>query len=68
MTRGVGGQSPANIQKFLAGVHYPAKKKDLVSKAKSNDAPPEVMEIIEQLPADQFAGPQEVMKAYGEVK
>ena len=33
MTRGVGGQSPANVQKFLHGIHYPANKDDLIATA-----------------------------------
>ena len=65
MTRGVGGHSPANVQKFLAGVHYPADKETLIEVAKRNHAPPEVMDELINLPGDEFAGPQEVMKAYG---
>ncbi len=68
MTRGVGGQSPANIQKFLAGVDYPADKQALVEQAQNNEAPPEVLDVIKQLPRDEFGGPQDVMKAYGELK
>lgn len=66
MTRGVGGHSPANVQKYLAGIHYPASKQELIDCAKGNKAPPEVMDEIENLPDEQFHGPQEVMKAYGE--
>lgn len=68
MTRGIGGQSPANVQKYLAGVHYPCSKDDLISTAEENDAPAEIMEVIENLPADEFGGPQDVMKAYGEME
>lgn len=68
MARGVGGESPSNVEKFLKGVNYPAKKEDLVQTAKSNGAPSEVMDVIKQLPASQFGGPQDVMKAYGQVK
>lgn len=65
MTRGVGGHSPANVQKFLAGVKYPATKDDLIKSAKGNQAPPEVMDEIENLPDDDYGGPQDVMKSYG---
>lgn len=68
MARGVGGQSPANVEKFLKGVEYPAQKEALVETAEKNGAPSEVMELIKQLPASQFGGPQDVMKAYGQVK
>ncbi len=39
MTRGVGGQSPANVQKFLEGIHYPASKDDLIAAVRKNGAP-----------------------------
>ncbi len=68
MTRGVGGRSPANVQKFLEGVSYPASKDDLIERAEENGAPEEVMETIRSLPADRFGGPQDVMKAYGEIE
>ena len=67
MARGVGGESPANVQKYLKGVDYPAKKRDLEQQAQKNDAPKEIMEVIRQFPEQQFNGPQDVMKAYGEV-
>jgi uncharacterized protein DUF2795 len=66
MARGVGGHSPANVQKFLKGQSYPAGKKDLLKTARENKAPEEVIEMIQNLPQDDFDGPQDVMKAYGE--
>lgn len=67
MTRGVGGQSPSNIQSFLKGVSYPASKGDLVAAGKRNGAPKEVMQVLLDFDDDnEFGGPQEVMKAYGQ--
>lgn len=66
MARGVGGQSPSNVQTYLKGVSYPARKDDLVAAARANGAPQEVMKIIRDLGEDEYGGPQEVMKAYGE--
>ncbi len=66
MTRGLGGQSPANMQSFLKGVSYPARKDDLKRAANANGAPEEIMDLIEKLPGDEFGGPQDVMKSYGE--
>lgn len=67
MTRGVGGQSPANVQSHLKGVDYPARKEDLIRKARENGAPDEVMDILQKLPGEEYGGPQDVMKAYGQV-
>lgn len=65
MARGVGGQSPSNVQSYLSGVSYPASKEDLLTAAKRNGASSEVMEILRGFEDEQFGGPQEVMKAYG---
>lgn len=65
MSRGVGGQSPSNVQSYLSGVSYPASKQDLMAAAKRNRAPREVLEVIEGFDESEFGGPQEVMKAYG---
>ncbi len=65
MTRGLGGHSPANVQKFLAGVQYPARKDDLLRQARQNQAPEDIIEMIESFPGDEYGGPQDVMKAYG---
>ncbi|MGH7905294.1 MAG: DUF2795 domain-containing protein [Candidatus Binataceae bacterium] len=66
MARGVGGHSPANMQKFLRGQKYPAQRDDLLRTAKDNNAPHEIEEWIRNLPEENFGGPQDVMKAYGE--
>jgi Protein of unknown function (DUF2795) len=64
MARGVGGQSPSNVQSYLAGVSYPATKQDLVKAARQNDAPRDILQILEGLDEGKFGGPQDVMKAY----
>ena len=65
MARGVGGQSPSNVQSFLSGVSYPASKQDLLAAAKRNGAPREVIDIIQGFEEPEFGGPQDVMKEYG---
>jgi hypothetical protein len=64
MTRGVGGQSPSNIQSYLAGVSYPATKQDLVKAGRNNGAPRDVLQVLDGLDDEQYGGPQDVMKAY----
>ena len=68
MTRGLGGNSPANVQFYLKGVEYPTDKQTLIEQARRNDAPPEVMQTIQRLDRDEYGGPQDVMKAYGEIE
>ena len=66
MTRGQAGHSPSNVQKYLKGQNYPARREELIQTARKNKAPSEVMEIIKALPEDEFGGPKDVMKAYDE--
>lgn len=49
-------------------MEMPTGKEDLISMARANHAPPEVVEVLQKLPEDQFGGPQDVMKAYGELE
>lgn len=66
MARGVGGESPANIAKYLKGMDFPAKKDDLVSQAKKNDADNTVIETINKMPDKEYGDMSDVMKGYGE--
>ena len=67
MTRGLGGHSPANVTHHLKGIHFPAKKQDLVKQAKKNGAEKDVMEVLNGMPDAEFASIAEVMKAVGDV-
>jgi hypothetical protein len=66
MTRGLGGESPSNVQQYLKGVSYPADKAQLLDQAQRNGAPDEIVRMIEQFDAEEYGGPQDVMKAYGQ--
>lgn len=60
--------SPADIQKYLKGAEYPVSKDELVDIAQENNAPEEVISQIQDLPAEEFGGPQDVMKALGQME
>ncbi len=68
MSHPAGGESPANVQKYLKGVDYPTRKRELVEQARKNAAPKEVLDVIQRFPDQEFTGPQDVMKAYGETR
>jgi len=56
--------SPIEVQRHLKDVSYPATKDELLETARSQDAPPDVEEALEDLPEDsQFDGPDDVMEA-----
>lgn len=60
--------SPAEIQQYLAGMNYPTSKENLQRTAEQNGAPENVISMIRQMPEGEYGGPQDVMKAYGEIK
>ncbi|WP_172461811.1 DUF2795 domain-containing protein [Dyella jiangningensis] len=68
MTRGLGGSSPANVQKYLHDVSYPTDKQTLIKQAERNGAPKEELDVVKQLKDEHYGGPQDVMKNYGEIE
>lgn len=62
MTRGLGGHSPANITHHLKAIHFPAQKRDLLARARENDAGKDILDLLEGLPEREFASIAEVMK------
>jgi len=65
MPRGISGHSPANMAQHLKGIDFPADKQDLLDVAKQNGADEDVLEVIENLPDDEYQSMADVMKAYG---
>jgi hypothetical protein len=55
------------VQKYLRDVNYPASKNELLAQATRNDAPREILDTLKRIPDDEFGGPQDVMKGYGEI-
>lgn len=55
--------NPIELQKHLKGVSYPATKDDLVSTAKGNDAPGEIVNALEGMDGTEYSGPDDVMRA-----
>jgi len=66
MTRGVGGESPANVATYLKGIDYPANKQDLLQHARQNGAEQDVVDVLECMPEQQYGNMADVMKGYGE--
>jgi hypothetical protein len=68
MTRGVGGESPANVATYLKGIDYPASKDQLVEYAQKNGAESAVIDVLSNMPEQEYGNMADVMKGYGEVK
>jgi len=60
--------SPAEVEKSLKGIDYPAKKEDLVKHAQQHGAKQEVLETLRELPEENFNSPIDVSKAIGEMQ
>ncbi len=54
--------NPFQVQKFLKGVDYPVRKKDLVKHAKSNGAPSEIVSLLNSMEDHEFKRPTDVTK------
>lgn len=54
--------NPADIQKFLNGIEFPAGKDELVDHASSEGADPDALDILEQLPEKMYDSPTEIMQ------
>ncbi|HEY3277696.1 MAG TPA: DUF2795 domain-containing protein [Syntrophorhabdaceae bacterium] len=63
-----GKSSPITVEGFLKGVDFPADKKTLVQKAKSNKAPDDVMKTIEKLPEKSYSSPVDISKEIGHMR
>jgi Protein of unknown function (DUF2795) len=66
MTRGLGGQSPANVTHHLKGIDFPARKEELLRCAESNGAEDRILDMIRAMLDQDFDSMADVMKAYGE--
>ncbi len=60
---GGGGKSPAHVQKFLAGLNFPATKKAVIDHARKNRADNNVIQMLEKIPDQEYQNPAEVSQA-----
>ena len=60
--------SPVEVQKYLGGMNYPASKQELIGHARKNNAPDEVIRLLNELSDHQFRTPVDVSKAISQVE
>lgn len=68
MPRGMGGQSSSNIANYLKGIDFPASKDDIVIYAEDNSAPQEVLDVLENLPDQEFNSIADLMQGVGQAE
>jgi hypothetical protein len=59
--------TPIELQKYLKNVAYPARKGDLEKAARNNGAKENILELIKELPDEEYDAPPAVMQAFGEL-
>ncbi len=60
--------NPKEVEKYLKGVDYPARKADLINHVKEKQQEfQQVIAILQQLPGETFNKPTDVAKALGEL-
>ncbi len=59
--------SPAAIERYLKGIHYPAKKGDLLNRAKENSAPSDVINSLNKFEEKQYNSTIDVSKEVGRI-
>ncbi|HUS57904.1 MAG TPA: DUF2795 domain-containing protein [Planctomycetota bacterium] len=60
--------SPAQVEKFLKGIDFPAGKQDIINHAKQNKATDDVMQLLQQMPDKDYASAADVAKEIGKVE
>lgn len=56
------------IQRYLGGIRYPASKSDLIDTAKSNNAPPPVIDILNRMPDKKFEALNQIEEEFGKMR
>ena len=59
--------NPIQLEKYLKGVDYPAKKADIIQQAQKNGADNMVMAVLKELPDQTFDGPTGISKVVGQI-
>ncbi|MBI2934617.1 MAG: DUF2795 domain-containing protein [Chloroflexi bacterium] len=59
--------SAAQLQQYLKGMSYPADKKAIIARARSNNAPENVMSVLNQLPERSYSRPTEIEQEFGKM-
>ncbi|MGB9929800.1 MAG: DUF2795 domain-containing protein [Methanosarcina sp.] len=56
--------SRIQVEKFLKGIGYPAKKEALIEHAKKNHASNEILQMLENIPDKEYTGAEEISREF----
>jgi hypothetical protein len=60
--------SPAAIERYLKDIHFPVDKNDLIKHAKDNQAPEDVLHVLDQFEEKKYNNAIDVSKEVGMVE
>jgi len=60
--------SPATLEHYLKGIHFPCDKQDLIQQAQSNNAEKDVLSVLDQFEDGQYNSVVEVAKEVGQIE
>lgn len=60
--------NPVQVQKFLGGLDYPARKQQIIEKARAGGADKNVLASLERLPDREYDGPAGISREIGKMK
>ncbi|MBE9197765.1 MULTISPECIES: DUF2795 domain-containing protein [unclassified Nodularia (in: cyanobacteria)] len=60
--------SAVDISRSLSGIDFPANKEDLVNHAREKKANKEIIDILQQMPDQEYNNMADVEHAFGQVK
>jgi hypothetical protein len=60
--------SPAIVEKYLAGVRYPAERGKLISIAQNKIAQANVIDLLNKLPEKNYTSAIDITKEMGKIK
>lgn len=60
--------SPAALERYIKGIHFPAEKQDLIKQAKSNKAPNDVMNVLNRLKEQRYNSPIDISKQVKDIE
>ena len=60
--------SPAAIERYLKGINFPSNKQGLISRAKENNAPDDVLRVLDRFEEKDYHTVIDVSKEVGRVE
>jgi hypothetical protein len=60
--------SPIEVERYLKGINFPANKKNLIDRAKINQAPQEIVRLLKQVTDKNYTSPVEITKEMSKIE